>query len=84
MCDVEDSESTSDGGKFFHVLILMCDYGKLLVLLLLSKFTHTHTLPSEVLKPSKICTLTFCNTPLYSLDILHPECLLLGFVSDAF
>jgi len=31
MCDVEDSESTGDGGKFFHVLILMCDFRKLLV-----------------------------------------------------
>jgi len=29
--DVEDSESTGDGGKFFHVLILMCDYRNVLV-----------------------------------------------------
>jgi len=31
MCDVEESESIGDGGKFFHVLILMCDYRNLLV-----------------------------------------------------
>jgi len=54
MCDVEERESTGDGRKFFHVLILMCDFRKLLVLLLLSKIclsvafhshtnTHTHT-----------------------------------------
>jgi hypothetical protein len=50
MCDVEDSESTGDGGKFLYMLILMCDYRNLLVLLLLSKFclsvafqSHTHT-----------------------------------------
>jgi len=31
MCDVEDSENIGDGGKYFHVLILMCGYRNLLV-----------------------------------------------------
>ena len=37
MRDVEESESTGSGGKFFCVLILMCDCRKLVVVLLLSK-----------------------------------------------
>jgi len=85
--------------EVFPCAVLTCDYRKLLVLLLLSKFcyarvcvsararththTHTHTLPSELLKPSKICTLRFCNTSPYSLDIPPPECLLLGIVRAA-
>ena len=45
--------------------------------------THTHTQQSKVLKLYKICNLRFSNTPLYSLDIPPPECLLLGFVRNA-
>jgi len=44
---------------------------------------RTHTLPSVVLKPSKMCTLRFRNTPLYSLHFPPPKCLLLGFVRGA-
>ena len=108
MCDVEDSESTGNGRKFFHVLILMCDTESYWFFYCCQNcvwvlhdirlpYTHTHTrararthartharslshsftLPSEVLKPSKICTLRFWNTPLYSLDIPPPDCLLL-------
>ena len=89
MCDVEDSESTGDDGKFFHALLLMWlqkFIGFVTTVKILFEcclpHTHTHALPSKVLKSSKICTLRFCNTPQYSLDIPPPECLLRRFARD--